>query len=235
MSVRAILALALIALVALATPALAEDRRVGVDVTIAPTSEGVVATYRLARPVTRFQFEYDGGKLGHQYWTIKTPGMTFQNGDVVSNTGSFDVIEIAAAAHNDLTDATYPSVIGIGDRGRVMYLSAFAGKQDVYRTTLDLVPAAADQVVLGLPGASRTLVVNRSVYNDAAPIYAYIGPSAYVRKTSRATYVFGPEVPPWIPPDIERLANRSLDFFMRKEELAHVRETLIFITIHHPD
>jgi hypothetical protein len=224
--------LALVAFLAQSWIAFAEPR-LRVDVRIAPTADGVSAVYRLAQPVDRFRFEYaDGRKLRQATWAVTTPGIALEGDEIKASDGrTFDEFAVAVTARNELADAIYACVMKLGGEGRVVYASYFAGDQAAFDTAIEFVPAA-DGVVLGLPKDAAVLRVDRTVLasQQAANLYVYMGPRKHVKRTPLATYVAGPESPPWVQREIERLAAPSLAFYREKIGRSLARPPLIMTT-----
>jgi hypothetical protein len=223
------------AFAALSRPATAadidNDTRTKLYVRISPTPEGVVARYQLARPVARLALEYTDGHLRDGTWSISTPGLLYKDNEIFSDDGrEFNQFEVSVAARNELTDAVYPCVMKIGETGRIVYASYFAGRQAEFRSTLEFI-ADSGSVVLGLqPGATR-LEVDRTFFgHQAAAQYVYVGPKAFVREGKQADSVIGPEVPAWLEVEVGRQATHILNFYARKTGVALRRRPLLLFT-----
>jgi hypothetical protein len=153
---RALLAVLILACSALFAAARADDVRTNVAVTITTNPNGVVAHFALAHPVARFPFEYVSSTLQEPSWHLQTLGLHYTMTEVMADDDHpFDAFDLAVDALNTLTEATYPCVFRVGERGYGFYAAYFAGKYDQFDTTLTLKPTPG-QTVLGFPNSATS-------------------------------------------------------------------------------
>lgn len=205
------------------------DDRIKLDVRIANVPEGVAAHFEIAREVTNLRLEYRS-ELAKGSWSITTPRLRYDNGEV-SSTEPFRTFDVVVTARNDVSGPFYPCVVKIGDTGRIVYASYFAGLQSAFDTTITFATSGQTTVV-GLPRGGSTLHVERTTVADdqAAGLYVYLGPRDPVKETALATYIVDPAAPPWIQGQIEDLAGPSLAFYRRSTGVKLKRKPLIMTT-----
>ncbi len=205
------------------------DERLKLNVRVAHAPEGVAAHFEIERDVSSLRLEYRS-ELAEGTWSISTPGLTYKNGEI-SGDAPFRAFDVVVAARNDLSGPFYPCVVKIGDGGRVVYASYFAGEQSAFDTTITFA-AQEGTAVVGLPRGGQMLRVERTAVADdqAASIYVYMGPLSSAREMPLATFVADPTAPAWIQEQIENLAGPSLAFYRRSTGVSLRRKPLIMTT-----
>jgi hypothetical protein len=205
------------------------DERIKLNVRVSHAPEGVAARFEIERDVSNLRLEYRS-ELAEGTWSISTPGLTYKNGEI-SGDAPFRAFDVVVAARNDLSGPFYPCVVKIGDSGRIVYASYFAGQQATFDTTITFA-AQEGAAVVGLPRGGQTLRVERTAVADdqAASIYVYMGSLASVREMPLATFVADPTAPVWIQEQIENLAGPSLAFYRRSTGISLRRKPLIMTT-----
>ncbi|NOT42128.1 MAG: hypothetical protein HOP13_16760 [Alphaproteobacteria bacterium] len=206
------------------------DERIKLNVRISQAPEGVAAHFEIARDVTNLRLEYRS-EFAEGTWAITTPGLTYKNGEVSSAT-PFHTFDVVVTARNDFVSGPfYPCVIKIGDSGRIVYASYFAGLQSAYDTTISF-ETPSSTTAIGLPRGGSSFRVERTAApsDQAAGIYVYLGPASAAKETPLATYIADPAVQPWIQQQLENLASPSLAFYRRNIGISLRRKPLIMTT-----
>lgn len=150
------------------------------EVSVRMTPEGVRATYRLDRAVTRFAFAAADSVRGGDFEMV-TPGLAITE-DAVAGPLPFGRFELLIRPMRQERDAKYPAHFRIGGGG-VVYAPALLGDPKAWRTRIAYVTALGD---VRLPRGS------------ADQGFVFIGPRALLTEDRQISVVADPATPAWL-------------------------------------
>jgi hypothetical protein len=206
---------ALIVALFAAAATMAADRT-NVVVTIEPADKGVTARFALSRPAPEFRLNYVDDGIRDRTWTFADAAFK-RDGTLVSRSdgASFDSFTVDVEPLNEPTNATYPCLIRVGDKGFVFYAGYFVGIEEAFETTID-VAKAADRSVVGFPRDDHSWKVESAFHRNAAHRYIYIGPPDLVSETPYARFVTPHDQAPELIARIRENVDGSIAFYVRK-------------------
>jgi len=198
-----------------ASGALAGERT-RVRVVIDPTSDGAIAHFTFAHPVQTFALAYESDEIRNLTWKITTPGVTRNGSLVTAQDGTaFDAFDVDVQTWNESTDATYPCLFHVGEKGLAFYAGYFIGTQAEFETTIEVTPAV-DRIVEGFPLGGNVWRVDTVLHGNAGHRYVYIGARGDVVESRVARLVLPPGPAPAMIERIRANVDGMLGFYRRK-------------------
>lgn len=200
--------LALMASSALAAPA--------ARLTLRPTAKGVVATYALEKPVSRFVFAERAEAVRDDTWRPPA-GMTLKGGVLKRRDGKrFSSFSVTITPDTAPRDRTYPGLTRIGD-GWQIYGPYFAGE----KTRAPSAAVAAPKGWTVLPRAAG----GRSALEG----YVYVGPSNLVTRGA-ATVITAPNVAKGLRGQIAKASDGAAAYYARRLGVAPAVRPVLLVT-----
>lgn len=196
---RACLAILLLALFpAAATAAPARP----VEVRLTSGADGLVATFTLPRPTTKFVFAEPSPEIRADTWAMATPGLKLADSEVTAADGKpFGSFQIAIRPDSIERDRIYPALVRMGADGWMIYGPYFKAAEGETRLTARL---PKGWVTLSGSGARLDLEG-----------YGFLGSAAYVERGA-ATVVTPTGTPAWLKAQVLRSANGATSFYSRR-------------------
>jgi hypothetical protein len=172
--------------VLLATPALAAPP--AVKLTLAPSADGVIATYELAAPVTSFRFEEGAPAAVRAAWRFESAFLAGDGKSVeAADAASFQRFSIVIPNDAARRDRVYPALSKAGKEGWVVYLPYLRPATAQYTTS----------VAVTLPAGHTTIATDGTAIVKPDARYVFLGPASYV-SGDKLKVVADPGAPAWL-------------------------------------
>lgn len=182
------------------------------------TPEGLIAVYRLSRPVNRFVFGRAVEDIREQGWTL-SDGFRWDGAAVVAKDGkAFRRFEIRIRPDSEQRDRIYPALTRVGADGWLIYQPYLVGAKDQGMTRLTLAPLNG---WTGLPDKGVKAA-------EGSGGFVYLGPAAQVTAED-TSIVAGPEVPPWLLSTIRGRGEALAAYYARRLGVALPTPPLVIV------
>lgn len=184
-----------------------------VRVVIEPTAEAVVAHYKFDSPLDSFRVAYPSDEIRDTTWKVLTPNVV-REGTLFRSTNGRPIaaIDVEVRPWNELTNATYPCLIRVGEHGLAFFANYFIGEPSLFATTIE-VEQARDRLVEGLPLGGNVWRVDTVARGEPGKRYIYIGKSGDIVEGTNARFVLPPGVAPKLVERIRTTADSMVKFY----------------------